>query len=305
MPKPRILVIGEALIDIIRESAGAHVEHVGGSPANVAVGLARLDHKVRLATTIGTDERGRRIADHLRRHRVKLTSSSVTADPTSTAQVTVDDQGQASYEFGITWDPSPIKTGKRTTHVHAGSLATVLEPGAGRVRALLAEKRPTATISYDPNIRPGVMGDLDHIRTLVEELLPLIDVVKASSDDLVLLWPDRSLEEVIDTWLDAGPALVVVTRGAEGVVFRHRSGSLMSLPAPAIEVVDTVGAGDSFMAGLISGLVSLGMLGGPEGRAALHAATTEDVRPAVVRGLATSAVTVGHPGAYAPSLDEL
>lgn len=305
MPKPRVLVIGEALIDIVRETAGAHVEHVGGSPANVAVGLARLDHKVRLATAIGTDERGQRIAAHLRRHRVKLTKSSFTAHPTSTSQVTIDADGTARYEFDMTWDLTPVKVGKRTTHIHAGSLATVLEPGAARARAVMTDKHPTATLSYDPNIRPGVMGDLRAVRAGVEELLAIVDVVKASTDDVALLYPDREVEDVIDAWLGLGPTLVVVTRGSAGAVFRTRGGTLRSLPAHAQHVVDTVGAGDSFMAGLLSGLFSLGMLGGPEAREALGQASSEDVEPAVERGLATSAVTVGYAGAYAPSLDEL
>ena len=305
MPKPRTLVIGEALIDIVREAAGAHVEHVGGSPCNVAVGLARLDHKVRLATTLGHDERGQRIADHLRRRRVKVTKSSFTEQPTSVAQVTFDEDQNASYEFDLSWHLAPVKVGKRTTHIHAGSLATVLEPGATRCRSVLAEKQPTATVSYDPNIRAGIMGDLDEVRAGVEDLLAVVDVLTASSEALGLLYPGRAVEEVIDEWIDRGPALVVITRGADGVTYRTRTGAPASMPTRATAVVDTVGAGDSFMAGLISGLLSLGLLGGPEGRAQLAAADSADVRPAIDRGLATSAVTVGHAGAYAPSLDEL
>ena len=305
MPKPRVLVIGEALIDVLREAAGSHVEHVGGSPANVAVGLARLDHKVHLATAIGTDERGQRIAAHLARHRVKLTKSSVTPEPTSTAEVTFDTDRRATYDFDVAWNLAPVKGVKRATHVHAGSLATVLEPGAAQARAVMADKHPTATLSYDPNIRPGVMGDLDDVRSGVEELLPIVDVVKASTDDVALLYPGREIEDVMNAWLTLGPALVVVTRGPAGVTFRTRTGSVVSLPTHAQHVVDTVGAGDSFMAGLLSGLFSLGMLGGPDEREALARASSEDIAPAVTRGLATSAVTVGYAGAYAPSLDEL
>lgn len=305
MPKPRVLVIGEALIDIVREAAGAHVEHVGGSPANVAVGLARLDHKVRLATAIGADERGRRIMAHLQRHRVRLTKSSLTTEPTSTAAVTFDTDHNATYEFDVTWNLAPVKVGKRTTHIHAGSLATVLEPGAARARAVLQDKHSTATLSYDPNIRPGIMGDIDEVRTGVEDLMPIIDVVKASEDDVQILYPDQEVEDVIAAWLGLGPSLVVITRGAAGATFRTRTGALLTLPTHAQQVVDTVGAGDSFMAGLISGLFSLELLGGPQARAALSEASSEDVAPAVERGLATSAVTVAYAGAYAPSLDEL
>ncbi|MDO5502559.1 MAG: PfkB family carbohydrate kinase [Actinomycetia bacterium] len=305
MPKPRVLVIGEALIDIVRENAGAHLEHVGGSPANVAVGLARLDHKVRLATTLGRDQRGQRIAEHLQRHGVKLGKASFTREPTSTAQVTFDEEHNATYDFDIHWNLPAPKVGQRTTHLHTGSLATVLEPGATRTRAALRSNRDSATLSYDPNIRPGVMGDLEEVHAGVEELVPIIDVVKASSADIAQLYPGRSPEEVIAHWLDLGPALVVITLGPGGAMFKARSGDLVELPARASAVVDTVGAGDSFMAGLLSGLLSLRMLGDADARATLAGASSQDVQPAIERGLATSAVTVGHAGAYAPSLDEL
>jgi fructokinase len=305
MPKPRILVIGEALIDIVRETAGAHVEHVGGSPANVAVGLARLDHTVRLATSLGPDQRGERIADHLRRRGVQLAKRSVTTHPTSTAQVTFDADHNATYEFDIHWNLAPVKVGRRDVHIHAGSLATALEPGAAHARTAMAENQQKATISYDPNIRPGIMGDLDDIREGAEDLLSIVDVVKASNDDVGLLYPGRSMEEVIEHWLSLGPALVVLTLGPDGVAYRTRGGAVAALPTRAASVVDTVGAGDSFMAGLLSGLMSLGLIGGPEARAALAEASTEVVRPAIERGLACSAVTVGYAGAYAPSLDEL
>jgi fructokinase len=305
MPQPRFLVIGEALIDIVREAAGAHVEHVGGSPANVAVGLARLDHPVRLATVLGRDERGERIARHLERRGVRLTKGSVTDHPTSTAQVTFDADHNASYEFDIHWHLAPVTVGKRDAHIHAGSLATALAPGAARAREALIAHHQRATVSYDPNIRPGIMGDPDDLRAGVEDLMRVVDVAKASSDDVELLYPGRPVEDVVDHWLSLGPALVVLTRGADGVSYRARAGGPVSLPTGATSVVDTVGAGDSFMAGLLSGLFSHGLLGGPDGRTALTEASEAQIRAAVQRGLACSAVTVGHAGAYAPSLDEL
>lgn len=305
MPKPRVLVIGEALVDIVRESAGAHIEHVGGSPANVAMGLARLDHRVRLATTLGRDQRGERIADHLERHGVKVAKGSFTDEPTSTAQVTFDADQNASYEFDISWNLAPVKVGKRVGHLHAGSLATALAPGAARAREAMSTHRHQVTLSYDPNIRPGIMGDLERIRADVEEIIPIIDVVKASSDDIEVLYPGRAAEDVLDHWLGLGPALAVLTQGPDGVIYRSRGGGVVSLPTLAPSVVDTVGAGDSFMAGLISGLLAQGLLGGPEGRAALAQASEDEIRHAIDRGLATSGVTVGRAGAYAPSLDEL
>jgi fructokinase len=190
--------------------------------------------------------------------------------------------------------------------VHTGSIGTILQPGAEQVLATLRAAHPSATISYDPNIRPGIMGDLDLVRDQVEGLVALSDVVKASEDDLALLYAGSSPEEVMARWVGLGASVVVVTLGGAGVTFRTAGDERVALEATRAErVVDTVGAGDSFMAGLVSGLVGAGLLGDPSARDRLRRATLEDVRPAVDRGLATSGVTVGRAGAYAPSLDEL
>ncbi len=301
-----ILVIGEALIDIVTDSSGESTEHVGGSPANVAMGLARLDHSVAFATSLGRDARGERINDHLSRHGVVVLPESFGTAATSTAAATLDQTGAATYEFDLHWDLPRLALPEGTSHIHTGSIATVLLPGAASVTTALHEVRRQGTVSYDPNIRPRIMGEPDAVRARVEELVALSDVVKASEDDLEWLYPGQSPEQVMGHWVGLGPGLAIVTLGAEGVVFRVSSSTeVASSPTRAESVVDTVGAGDSFMAGLVSGLVVAGLLGDPGARARLHSATLEDVRTAVDRGSATSAVTVGRAGAYAPSLDEL
>lgn len=303
MPQPRILVIGEALVDIVEEPGSPAIEHVGGSPANVAMGLARLDHPTHLATSLGRDARGERIASHVREHGVALTESSFISASTSTAKVTFDVARNATYEFDISWEVAPLDAD--AGHIHTGSISAILEPGGTTTRTVMAAAREAATLSYDPNIRPSIMGDIDAVRACVEEFMTVIDVVKASNEDIELLYPGQPVADVLAHWLGLGPALAVLTLGADGVAYRTQSGDLIALPTHAAEVVDTVGAGDSFMAGLISGLLGLGMLGGPDERALLAQASSEAVRPAVDRGLATSGITVGHAGAYAPRLDEL
>ena len=299
------LVVGEALIDRVRDADGDVVEHPGGSPANVAVGLARLDHPVHFATRLGPDARGARIADHLTRHGVSLLSSTTGELATSVAEAHLDAAGAAEYTFDLHWDLPHVDVPAGTGHVHTGSIAAILEPGARSVAAALREAHEQATVSYDPNIRPDIMGDLAVVRERVEELIALTDVVKASEDDLVLLYPGSAVSEVLRRWATLGPALVVVTRGPEGVVFGlSTTGELASAPTLAEAVVDTVGAGDSFMAGLLSGLASAGLTGA-EGRKRLAEATLADVRPAIDRALACAAATVARAGAYAPSLDEL
>lgn len=302
----RLLVVGEALVDIVRDSNGEQSEHVGGSPANVAVGLARLDHHVDFACCLGRDERGERIAAHLRRHGVTVLPESFGDRSTSTAVALLDTDGAATYEFDLHWDLPVLTPPAGTVHLHTGSIGAVLLPGAQHVAQAIRALRETGTVSYDPNIRPGIMGSLDVVRTQVEELVGLSDVVKASEDDLALLYAGETVEQVMARWVGLGASFTVVTLGADGVVFRV-AGDQMTGRAPtrAERVVDTVGAGDSFMAGLLSGLAVAGLLGGPAARTALRQATLEDVEPAVARGLSTSGVTVGKAGAYAPSLDEL
>lgn len=302
----RLLVIGEALVDIVSDGSGETSEHVGGSPANVAVGLARLDHPVDFACCLGHDTRGGRIADHLRRHGVTLLPESFGDAPTSTAVATLDEDGAASYAFDLHWDLPTVALPSGTGHLHTGSIGTVLSPGDASVREAMVAVREHGTVSYDPNVRPGIMGSLEAVRERVEDLVGLSDVVKASSDDLDLLYAGLSPEQVMARWVGLGASLAVVTLGADGVLFRVASEQESGRrPTLATRVVDTVGAGDSFMAGLVSGLVVAGLLGDAQARDRLRAATLEDVRPAVDRGLATSAATVGRSGAYAPSLDEL
>lgn len=299
----RTLVIGEALVDAVTTPAGHTEEHVGGSPANVAFGLAALEHPVDLATWIATDERGRRIEGVCRERGVTLTAGSQGAPFTSVAHATIDATGAATYVFDLEWQVAAVPGLTAYGHVHTGSIAAVLEPGGSQVRALLAAARELgATVSYDPNARPSLMGRAEQARHVAESSIALADVVKLSDEDVEWLCPGEALDAVMRGWGELGPAVIVVTRGGDGAVVRvSRTGEQQSLPAPSVDVVDTVGAGDSFMAGLVSGLLDAGLLGGPEARVRLHDAALADVVPAVQRALRTGALTVERAGAYAPT----
>ena len=302
----RTLVVGESLIDIVHRAGGSDQEHVGGSPANVAVGLARLGNDVILATMIGEDEHGARIADLLDREGIRLTAGSVGERRTSVATSTLDAAGAAAYTFDLAWELSEDQPLEGLAHVHTGSIAATLEPGASAVLNTIQTARPGATISYDPNVRPSLMGDPQEVRAKIEQLIGLSDVVKASDEDIAWLYDAAPLSDILRLWGLLGPAMVVVTRGDKGaVVGLGITGELTSVDAPAVEVADTVGAGDSFMAGLVSGLLDAGLLGGVQARERLRAATLADVRPAVDRALACAAITVSRPGANPPHLAEL
>lgn len=302
----QVLVVGETLVDIVHTPDGAVAEHVGGSPANVAMGIARLGHATTLATTLGDDDHGTRCEEQITSHGVTIDNLDTGSHATSTAIATIDDSGAAVYDFDLHWDLRPVTGLDDFNHVHTGSIAATLTPGEAVVTQTLTDAREHATISYDPNVRPSIMGNVEEVRARVEELIGLSDVVKASEDDIDWLYAGESLPDVMAAWGRLGPGLVVITRGGDGVTYRVTStGEVAQAPARVDQVADTVGAGDSFMAGLVSGLLDAGLLGGADARKRLGTSTLEAVVGSIDRALATSAVTVGRAGAYAPARAEI
>lgn len=286
----RGLVIGEALIDTV----DGH-DHVGGSPLNVAVGLARLGRGVDLLTHIGNDAAGRRIAEYVKSAGAQLLPSSISASRTPSATATVAADGSASYVFDLDWELSGIPPVTPPLFVHTGSIAAVREPGCLAVAALLDTYRVSATLTFDPNVRPSLIVDRDLARERIEHLVERCDVVKASADDLRWLQPNHPPEMTAQTWLASGPAVVVLTLGEQGAVAFCAAGEAR-VPARPVQVVDTVGAGDAFMVGLLDTLWSQGLLGG-ERRAALRGIGLDALTAAIEAATAASAVTVSRAGA--------
>lgn len=298
-----LLVVGEALVDIVERRGHPRTEHPGGSPANVALGLARLGRSPLLLTRIGTDDRGRAIADRLGSAGVRLVPGSVTGDRTSTAAAHLDADGVASYDFDLDWRlPGGLDTGPATA-VHTGSIAAFLPPGGDAVLDLVRRHHDTATISYDPNARPQLMGEPSAARARVETLVALAHVVKVSDEDLAWLAPGQDPAEVAADWLARGPAVVVVTRGPAGAS-AVAAGGRVDVPTPAIDVVDTVGAGDSFMTGLLDHLAGADLLG-PHRRQELRDITVAGLRAMLAHAARLSAITCTRPGADPPTRAEL
>jgi fructokinase len=298
-----VLVVGESLVDIVRRD-GDDAVHPGGSPLNVAVGLRRLGVPTTLHSSFGADPHGVAIARHLEASGVTITPGTIRDRPTSVALATIGADGAASYTFSIEWDPASLDVAlDGVAALHVGSIGAVLEPGATLVERLLAEQRPSATISYDPNIRPQLMGSADVARPRVERIVALADVVKASDEDLAWLYPDADTATVMTDWLARGAALVVVTRGSDGADALAASGPVR-VPAPATEIVDTIGAGDSFMSGLLAALSDRGLLGAGR-REALRALPASDIRDVVAFAARCAAITVSRPGADPPTRDDL
>lgn len=300
----RALVVGEALVDVVHAPDGAVVEHPGGSPANVALGLARLERRAELATWFGTDERGALVRGHLETSGVQLVPGSDGAERTSTAVATLAADGAASYVFDLTSQVPEVVLDDSIAVLHTGSIAATLQPSADQIAALCAAAREHATISYDPNARPTIMGEPETVRRRIERLVAGADVVKVSDEDVAWLYPGQDLIEAVRRWAAAGPALVVLTRGASGSVGVTSGGVEVTVPAPTVRVVDTVGAGDSYMAGLLDALWSADLLGA-ERREQLHAVDARTVADAMARAAQIAAIVVSRAGANPPTRREL
>lgn len=297
------LVIGEAVADIVRVPGLPDTAHPGGSPANVAYGLARLGRSTALLTQLGADPVGGLIRDRLTAAGVELITDGQPAQATATAVVTLDEQGRAAYAFDVRWTLRPAEPPAGVRHVHLGSIGAVAEPGAATALALAARLRPRATVSYDPNVRPALFGEHGPAVAQVERCVGLADLVKASDEDLAWLYPDEPVGAVARRWLALGPAAVFVTLGGEGALAFTRGQEVKGGPVRT-EVADTVGAGDSFMSAALDALAGLSLLGAGArpALAALHDVTLA----AVLRHATTAAsLTVSRPGANPPDTAEL
>lgn len=257
---PRALVVGESLIDVVRRLDGTVDEHPGGSPMNVAIGLGRLGRPVDLLTWFGPDARGTALRDHIAESAVHVVDGSDGAAATSVAIATLDETGAATYTFDLDWQvPATDGLLDDVVVVHSSTIGAALAPGGEAVLDLLSRARVSATVTYDPNVRPALLGDGAH--ELIERLVTLADVVKVSDEDLAWYEPGSAPGAIATGWASRGPGLVVVTRGSEGVLAVTSAGLVVEVPSRRVVVADTVGAGDSFMSGLIDGLWTAGLIG--------------------------------------------
>ncbi len=307
-----IAVIGEALIDFVPAGPGLFAAAPGGSPANVAVGLARLGAPARMLARLADDPLGRIVRAHLEANGVDLAHAARAAEPTSLAIVALGPDGGPAYDFRVAgtadwqWRDAELAGALEggVAALHTGSLAATTQPGADAIARLIARARPQATISYDPNCRPLLMGEPEQVRGRIEALVAQADVVKVSSEDLAWLLPGRAPEQVLEDWQALGPALVVVTLGPDGAVARGHAAGLLRRPGRRVAVVDTVGAGDSFMSALLAGLRARGLLGAAR-RDALAAADAATLAAALDQAVLASAITCSRRGANPPTGEDL
>jgi fructokinase len=292
-----IWVCGEVLIDILPTGPV-----VGGGPANTAKALARLGYEVDFIDGISTDAYGVSAKKELSRDGVGLGLSLTSDKPTCTATVTLDSKGSASYDFLIdntatfdfnsSWLPDPERL--KPSVLHIGTLVTIIEPGASVLFDWAVKVGEFAPIVLDPNIRPSVMADREKYAAAVEKWVSISSVVKVSDDDIAWLYPTESLDAVAHRWIDAGVSCVVITRGAHGLIGFTSSG-MEEVDGARVDVVDTVGAGDTVGAIVVEGIIkhSVHGLQGQVLNALLHKA-------AIAAG-----ITCSRAGAQPPRAHEL
>jgi fructokinase len=310
-----VLVAGELLADVV-STGGADFAlsldvRPGGSPANVAVGLARLGVAVEFVGRVSGSGLGPWLREHLVGNGVGVHHAVVASELPTLAFVGLDPEGVPTYGFyGPTtadwyWKLSELPDGSaaRASALHTGSLACALPPGADVLAAWADGLREAGDVllSYDPNVRPSLISDPVPFGVQVEGWVRRSHLVKVSEEDLRVLYPGRRVLDVAAEWAGYGPELVVVTEGENGATAFRPEGTTISRPGRNVKVIDTVGAGDAFAAGLLAWLADAGALqpGGPAGLGA------DDLVAALDQAIEVAAITCTRPGADPPYARDL
>ena len=305
------LVCGEALMDVFAVGdtpSGMTLDaRVGGSPFNVAVGLARLGQPVAFVGSISFDVLGERLLRALHEEGVVTDSVTRVDAPTTTGLVGLDSRGVPVYSFhgeggaDRQLDPAVLDTlPTQPSALHVGSFTTVVEPIAATLRMLVEALRPATVVSYDPNVRLGVEPDIARWRSALRWMLPRTHLLKISEEDLGLLMPQVGVESFCKSALAAGVGLVVATRGAAGAFARTVSATVATA-AVEVAAIDTVGAGDTFQAALLTWLAEQGRLDA----AALPSLDASSLDAALQFASRAAAITCSRRGADLPRRSEL
>jgi fructokinase len=299
--RARVAVIGEALVDLIGDGPGL-LARPGGSPLNVAVGLGRLGVETTLVTQLGSDPDGEAIRSYAGESAAEVRAQRTASGRTSTARASIGRDGAAEYLFDFEWsiDRAHLEV-EGADLVHVGSLGCFVEPGARAVEELLSRLPEGTLVTFDPNVRPELMPDHAAALARAEALVRRSDVVKLSDEDAAWLYPGWSPTDVIDHLLQLGPGLVAMTFGGDGCVISSHA-HRRRIPADPVAVVDTIGAGDAFMSGMLFAVLDRmtdsATAVGPDWD---EGALVEVGRAAI----ASAAWTVGRSGSNPPTVGEL
>ena len=301
MTTGQVWVCGEVLIDLIPDGTERKAV-VGGGPANTAKALAKLGIATQFIDGISSDQYGQMALKELHQDGVLLDYAAFSDKPTCLAIVSLSQNGGATYEFVIdgtatfdfshSWLPDPFEL--KPSLLHIGTLVTAIEPAASVLHEWASKVAEVAPVVFDPNIRPAVLDNRDLYVAAVEKWVAISSAVKVSDDDLNWLYPDQSIETVVNRWLADGVALVVVTFGSNGLTGFTSEGKV-EVGAVKVEVVDTVGAGDTVGAVLVEAIIEKGLanLNGDNLKATLN------------RAAKAAAITCSRSGAKPPSKLEI
>ncbi len=305
------LVCGEAVIDFFQDGSDgdlAFSAQPAGSPFNVCIGLARLGHKAALLTGLSRDAFGERLIVAMEREGIEWRLAPRTDRPTILSFVLVKPEGGPQYAFygergadtdvSVTGLPDPVPDAIRAVHV--GGFPMAVEPAKTAYATLIVRESGQRFVSVDPNIRVALTGDLAAHRAHLEGLLPLLALIKASSEDLGFLYPGMGLEEVAQRWKSMGAGTILITDGPRGALALNEQG-MVRVPTEAITPVDTVGAGDSFMSALLANLADQDLLD----RQRLAAAPADVMAGLLAFANRAARITCGRRGANPPTRAEI
>ena len=289
-----IWVCGEVLVDVLPNGTV-----IGGGGANTAKALARLGCAVEFIDGISSDEYGVRARRELMKDGVGLSLSLTSDKPTGKSIISIDAHGVGSYKFDIensaTFDFDASWLPKGTPEIlHIGTLATIIEPGASALFKWAKDLSEKTIIVFDPNVRPPAQPNANKYRAAVEKWVEISAVVKVSEEDIAWLYPATSEEDVAREWIELGAKIVVITRGADGLVAISKS-DVVAVPGVAVHVIDTVGAGDTVGAVIVEGIAKYGVTG-------LSGGVLKDV---LDRAAKAAAITCTRKGAEPPTSSEI
>jgi fructokinase len=300
---PRILVIGETILDLA-PVGGAYEPVLGGSAFNTARALGALGADVSFAGAISRGDWGAKFRAALIGSNVDCECLRDSEKPMPLALVSPEGANGPAFTLYLTCTAhedaqAPATLPPDVTHLHVSSFHACTPPTGDGVLALMKAARGQASISFDPNVRPGVLPPRDEAVALIEERVQLCDIVKASAQDMIWLYPNHDPHEAMAAWSRMGPRLAVLTRGAEGAT-GFCGGVRIDVPAPAVGAADTVGAGDAFTAALLAEMAAAGALG-----PALGEAPADNLRQWLAFAARAAAWTCARRGAQAPGRQDL
>lgn len=306
------LVIGEALVDEVTDLSGGQKRIFGGSPANTALAFSRLGIKSFFKGRISHDQTGQQIKNYLITSGVDLTPSIEVSDRALIIQAKLQADGSANYFADLTgcsdfgWKDEELLTPlpDEVEIIHLGSLAAAVEPGASAIERWIEriKREKRAAISFDPNIRPNLVTDAEALRNRVERLVALSDIVKLSHEDLAWLDAKKSTQEVARRWLSLGAGAVIVTQAQNGATLYLENKMEFAFSAKKIDLVDTIGAGDTFTAAILTQLLEGNLIS----RKGLSPEISDKTWIELLENsLATAAITCSRAGANPPTRVEV